>query len=82
MSEEDGEDGGDGGWSGCSLATTSLSDIGGEVFFGNIGLFTAILVGIFIVHVFVVSAVEADWVLKVRGCVCPCLHHTRATQPN
>lgn len=54
------------GSSGCTFLVTSLSDIGGEVFVGNIVLFSCILVGIFVVHILVASGVEAYWMSKVR----------------
>lgn len=50
----------------CVFEETSLSDIGALVFLGNLGLFVAILLGIFIIHVVLASGVEAYWLSKVR----------------
>lgn len=52
--------------SGCAFPVTLFTDIGGEVFLGNIALFTCILVGIFVVHILVASGIEACWVSKVQ----------------
>lgn len=52
--------------SGCVFPVTSLNEIGGEVFLGNIVLFTCILLGIFAVHVLVASGIEACWMSKVQ----------------
>lgn len=43
-----------------------MSNIGGEVFLGNIVLFTCILLGILVVHILVASGVEACWMSKVN----------------
>lgn len=52
--------------SSCVFEETSLSDIGALVFLGNLGLFAAILLGIFVVHIVVASGAEAYWLSKVR----------------
>lgn len=53
--------------SSCTLE--SENDMGSVVFVGNLVLVLAILLGIFLVHVMVVSAVEAYWLSKVRRSV-------------
>lgn len=52
--------------SGCIFPVTSLSDIGGEIFLGNVALFTCILLSMFVVHILVASGVEACWMSKVQ----------------
>lgn len=52
--------------SGCVIPVTSVSDINGEVFLGNIALVTFILLSIFVVHILVASGVEACWMSKVQ----------------
>lgn len=42
------------------------SKIRSSVFLGNLLLIVGILVGIFVVHIAVISAVEALWLSKVR----------------
>ena len=43
-------------------------DIGALVFVGNLILVVGILLGVFLLHVAVVSGVEAYWLTKVRAC--------------
>lgn len=43
-------------------------DIGALVFVGNLILVVGILLGVFLLHVAVVSGVEAYWLAKVRAC--------------
>lgn len=48
----------------CFFAADA-GDIGAMVFVGNLALVVGILVGIFLVHVAVISGVEAYWLTKV-----------------
>lgn len=50
--------------SSCHLDTEA--EMGGAVFAGNLLLVMAILLGIFLLHVVVVSAIEAYWLSKVN----------------
>lgn len=55
----------DGGGGGCSW-DGSLDGLGSLVFIGNQGLVFGVLVLIFLLHVSLVSGVEAYWLAKVR----------------
>lgn len=57
----------DGGGGGCSW-DGSLGGLGSLVFIGNQGLVFGALVLIFLLHVSLVSGVEAYWLAKVRRC--------------
>lgn len=60
------------------FAGTSLSDIGALVFLGNIGLFSAILLGIFLLHIVLASGLEAYWLSEVRNDHAVCPRQTRS----
>lgn len=61
------EEAGGGGGGGCSW-DGSLGGLGSLVFIGNQGLVFGALVMIFLLHVSLVSGVEAYWLAKVRRC--------------
>lgn len=52
-----------------------------EVFMGNLLMIVAVLLGIFVLHVVLASAVEAYWLAKVRAIlvVCPTIAVSRLT---
>lgn len=50
----------------CAFSETEGSDIGMLVFIGNLVLVVGILLGVFFLHIAVVSAIEACWLVKVR----------------
>lgn len=52
------------GWGGCVLSA-GQGDLGASVFVGNLALVVVALVGIFLLHVAVISGVEALWLAKV-----------------
>lgn len=53
---------------GC-VFETGASDIGALVFVGNLALVAGILFGIFLLHVAVISGMEALWLTKVSQSV-------------
>ena len=48
-----------------------VSDLDPRVVVGNIVLILTILAGLLVVHIVIVSAVEAFWLTKVSGMCCP-----------
>lgn len=53
--------------SGDCVFGAGAGDIGSLVFVGNLILVVGILLGVFLLHVAVVSGVEAYWLTKVRA---------------
>lgn len=53
--------------SGECVLELGASDIGALVFVGNLLLIGSILLGIFLLHVVVVSGIEALWLAKVKA---------------
>lgn len=53
---------------GC-VFESGASNIGALVFVGNLILVVGVLLGVFLLHVAVVSGVEAYWLTKVRSCL-------------
>lgn len=55
---------------GCTFGA-GADDIGPLVFIGNLALVVGTLLGILLLHVVVISGVEAHWLCKVRELVVP-----------
>lgn len=48
----------------CTFFATA-SDLGAPVFVGNVALVVGVLLGIFLLHIAVISGVEAHWLTRV-----------------